>query len=191
MSNWQWQNCITKRRLASKRHFHFLPQKSRCVFAKLSKFKNVHPSGMLSSPCPLPDMLLLPLVFISSVRRSAATNQAWKVAPIASYTNLVVMKGFYSIEPQRVQHKQKLVWNTPRQLTLCIVQSLWYEQLNREDCSIGVHQTQCTCARYKLMGWARKINPWPPPLTCNCVKPFLILLLETPCPSVDRWLVRP
>ena len=34
-------------------HFHFLPKRSSQVFTKLAKFKNVHPSGVSSSPCPL------------------------------------------------------------------------------------------------------------------------------------------
>ena len=64
-------------------HFHFLPKRSSQVFTKLAKFKNVHPSGVSSSPCPF-YMLPLPstslLGIISSAKRHVATNQAWRVS---------------------------------------------------------------------------------------------------------------
>ena len=72
-------------------HFHFLPKRSSSVFTKLVKFKNVHPSGVSSSPLP-PDMLLLssllPLVIISSATKICChrprSQGQFGFAPIAS-----------------------------------------------------------------------------------------------------------
>ena len=68
-----------------------MPKSQRSLLTKLEKFKNVHPSGVSSSPLP-PDMLLLssllPLVIISSATKKCChrprfTSQ-FGFAPIAS-----------------------------------------------------------------------------------------------------------
>ena len=102
------------------------------------------------------------------------------------HVNLVAMKGFYSTQmsstltasmifiqgkfPQTVEilYCQKFViwteknrgegeWSNTRVNVMCV----W--------CG-GPHNTQTHV--HCVLGWARKINPWPPPLTCNCVTTF-------------------